>query len=200
MELILFVMLIIALVVGLVFGYIYGRPSHNISDELLTRIGEKEQEQELLNRTLGEMTEQNHHYLSNMQELSQKNTQLQNMLETEIRNNKKILSQKKSSETRLGQISEHLAPFLSECSYDPKSMHFLGNPIDFMVFDYDQGEIIFLEIKSGNSKESKRQKLIRDVIKAGRVYYERMRIGEKSVRVKREVNNEPPLELGVSDE
>lgn len=179
------------LIFGVLVGFFFGKKKEDKTiDQLLIHIGEKVQEHELLSRTFGEITEQNNQYLANVQELSQKNTQLQNMLESEIRNNKKILSQKKSNETRLGQISEHLAPFLSECPYDPKNMHFLGNPIDFIVFDYDQGEIVFLEIKSGNSKESKRQKLIRDVIKAGRVYYEKMRVGEKAVTIKKEKNNE----------
>ena len=101
---------------------------------------------------------------------------------TEQERNRVILSQKKSSETRLGQIGEQLVPFLSGCPYDPKNLHFLAAPIDYIAFDYDQGEIVFLEIKTGNSKPSKRQKLIKNIIRAGKVYYADIRINEKGVK------------------
>ena len=103
-----------------------------------------------------------------------------------IEQGKKVLSQKKSSETRLGLVAEQIAPFLAGCPYDPKVMSFLGQPVDFLVFDYDSGEIVFLEVKSGNSKESSRQKLIKNIIKSGKVYYEKMRINEKGVKIIRE--------------
>ena len=111
------------------------------------------------------------------------------MYEKEKEANKTILSQKKSSETRLGQISENLTPFLEAFPYNPKNAHFLGQPIDFIVFDYDQGKIVFVEVKTGNAKESARQKLIKNMIKEGHVYYERIRINEKGTKVTSEVNN-----------
>ena len=86
----------------------------------------------------------------------------------------KLLSQKKSSEVRLGQISENLAPFLKEFKYDPKKCHFLGNPIDYVIFEEDK--IVFLEIKSGESALSSTQRNIRDLIKDGKVYFDQMRI------------------------
>jgi len=102
--------------------------------------------------------------------------------------NKTLLSQKKSSETRLGQISEHLVPFLANCNHDPKNLHFMGNPIDYIAFDFDEGKITFIEIKSGNSKTSKRQKTIKNVIKSGRIYFEEIRINEKGVKSKKAEN------------
>jgi len=71
-------------------------------------------------------------------------------------NYSKLLSQKKSSEVRLGQISENLAPFLKDFKYDPKRTHFLGNPIDYVIFEEDK--VVFLEIKSGEAKLSQSQK------------------------------------------
>ena len=109
---------------------------------------------------------------------------------TTLEKYKKILSQKKSSETRLGQISENLVPFLDGCPYNPKEMHFLGNPIDYIVYDLDQGKIVFLEIKSGNSRASKRQKTIKSIIQAGHVYYEELRINEKGVKTRKAKNVE----------
>ena len=86
----------------------------------------------------------------------------------------KLLSQKKSSEVRLGQIAEHLAPFVEEFKYDPKKARFIGNPIDYIVFDDEK--IVFLEVKSGESKLSLGQKKIRDLILNGKVEFETMTI------------------------
>lgn len=108
--------------------------------------------------------------------------------EENLQKYKRVLSQKKSSETRLGQISENLVPFLDGCPYTPKDMHFMGNPIDYLVFDLDDGKIVFLEVKSGNSRASKRQKTIKNLIQAGRVYYEELRINEKGIKT-REAKN-----------
>jgi len=84
----------------------------------------------------------------------------------------KLLSQKKSSEVRLGKISETLAPVLEGFPVDPEkpgtSTLFLGQPIDFVHIDPDQG-ITFIEVKSGNSKLSANQKKIKALIEDGKV-------------------------------
>ena len=108
--------------------------------------------------------------------------------EEQKKQNEVVISQKKSSETRLGQVTEHIVPFLENCKHDPKNMHFMGQPIDYVVFDYDQGEITFLEVKTGNAQESKRQKMIKNIIKSGKVYYESMRVNTKGVIVKKQEN------------
>ncbi len=114
----------------------------------------------------------------------------QKSFQKELENNKTILSQKKSSETRMGQMTENIVPFLEAFPYDPKNAHFLGQPIDFVVFDYDDGKIVFVEVKTGNAKESARQKLIKNIIKSGRVYYEHIRVSPKGVKIKETKNNE----------
>ena len=85
-----------------------------------------------------------------------------------------LLSQKKSSEVRLGQISEQLAPFIKGFGYDPKKAHFLGNPIDYVIFD--DNKVVFMEVKSGKARLTKGQKDIKDMIDAGKVTFETMRI------------------------
>jgi len=117
-------------------------------------------------------------------EMQEEILNIQEEVGEEREKNKEILSQKKSSETRLGQISEHLVPFLDNCRHEPKNMHFLGNPIDYIVFDFDEGAITFLEVKSGNSKPSRRQKTVKHIIKSGRVFYEEIRINEKGIKSK----------------
>ena len=86
----------------------------------------------------------------------------------------KLLGQKKSSEVRLGQISENLAPFLKNFKYDPKRAHFLGMPIDYIVFEEDR--VVFLEVKSGEAQLSSVQKNIKQLIKDKKVEWDEMRI------------------------
>lgn len=114
--------------------------------------------------------------------------QLELGLHVEVEKYKKLLSQKKSSETRLGQISENLVPLLAQIPYDSKNLCHLGQPIDYVYFDYDQGEIIFIEVKSGQARESKRQKTIKNLIKTGRVHYEIITINDKGINIKRTEN------------
>lgn len=111
-------------------------------------------------------------------------------LADEQQKNKTLLSQKISQSVRTGQIVEQMAPFLSQFPYDPKSCHFLGQPLDFIVFDFEQDKIVFLEIKSGNAKESMRQKKIKNMIKNGRVYYEKIRVSPEGVFMNTENNVE----------
>lgn len=87
---------------------------------------------------------------------------------------KKLTSQKKSTEVRTGHIVEKFAPFLDQFPHEPSSATFLGQPIDYIVFD-DNG-VTFSEIKSGDSQLSKKQRMIRDHIKEGRVFWEEIRI------------------------
>ena len=86
----------------------------------------------------------------------------------------KLLSQKKSSEVRLGQISEQLAPFLNQFPYNPKQCQFLGMPIDYIHFGDDK--ITLIEIKSGKARLSKKQRHIRDLVKDGKVEWDEIRI------------------------
>ena len=71
-------------------------------------------------------------------------------LEEETESRKKTLSQKKSSEVRLGHIAETLAPFLDQFDFDPENCVFLGKPIDYISFDDDA--VTLIEVKSGKSQ------------------------------------------------
>lgn len=87
-----------------------------------------------------------------------------------------INSSRKSSEVRLGQITENIVPFLNGFKYDPKSVRFLGSPIDLIAFE--QEEIVFIEVKTGKSKLSAKQRNIRDLVDSGKVRFETHRINE----------------------
>lgn len=95
------------------------------------------------------------------------------LLEKAKEENRVILSQKKSSEIRTGNIVESLAPLLME-NHDPKRLRWLGFPIDFIAFD--ENRITFIEVKSGKSQLSHSQKRVRNLIKQGRVFWEEVRI------------------------
>ena len=81
----------------------------------------------------------------------------------------KLLGQKKSSEVRTGKITEQIAPFLADYPKNPRTARFIGDPIDFVHFDEDQ--VTFVEVKSGKSQLSKKQRGIRDLIKEGKVEF-----------------------------
>ena len=99
---------------------------------------------------------------------------LETRLSEETEAKKKVVSQKKSSEVRLGHIAETPAPFLDQFDFDPENCTFLGKPIDYISFDDD--EITFIEVKSGNSQLNSKQRHIRDQIKAGLVSWKEVRI------------------------
>lgn len=157
----------------------------------------------------------NRQFKEEIQKIQQDLVFIRTELVVEQEKNKTLLSQKKSSETRLGQISEHIVPFLEGCRHDPKSLIFLGNPIDYVAFNFDEGSITFLEVKSGNSKASKRQKTVKNIVKTGRIFYEELRINESGVKsrvtgldeedrkfdtVKKDLSNKPFYKKGYKNE
>jgi predicted Holliday junction resolvase-like endonuclease len=98
------------------------------------------------------------------------------------------LGHRKSSEVRLGRISESLAPFLDGWPWDPNSFRFLGNPIDGIQFNQD--ELIFVEIKTGKSRLSASQKWIKDLVLNGKVSFATFRITENGSNLVKENGNE----------
>jgi predicted Holliday junction resolvase-like endonuclease len=93
-------------------------------------------------------------------------------------NYNKVLSQKKSSEVRLGKTSENLAPFISEWPLDPNNFRFLGNPIDGISFEEDA--IYFVEIKTGRARLSNGQKNVKRLVKEGKIKFATFRISENN--------------------
>jgi predicted Holliday junction resolvase-like endonuclease len=91
-------------------------------------------------------------------------------------NFQRVLSQKKSSEVRVGKIGENMAPFLTDWPYNPNDFRFLGNPVDGIQFTPE--EIIFIEIKTGKSRLTKSQRRARALVNAGKVSFATFRINE----------------------
>ena len=86
-----------------------------------------------------------------------------------------------------GKMAEQLAPIMPEFQYLPSDAKFLGDPIDYVVFDGysafrdDEGaaediEIVLIDIKSGGARLTKGQQAIAQAIRKGRVRFETIRI------------------------
>ncbi|MBK9707524.1 MAG: hypothetical protein IPO77_11105 [Acidobacteria bacterium] len=82
----------------------------------------------------------------------------------------------RSQAVTIGKVTEHIVPYLPNFDFNPKDVRFIGSPVDFVVFDglNDDEEnqvrnVVFVEIKTGMSVLTRREKLVRDAIKAGRV-------------------------------
>lgn len=81
----------------------------------------------------------------------------------------KLFNQKKSSEVRTGQIAETMASFLADYPFPPETGSFLGRPIDMIHFLEDK--IVLVEIKSGKSQLSSKQRQIKKLIEDGKVEF-----------------------------
>lgn len=94
---------------------------------------------------------------------------------------------KQSRATVSGKVQEHLAPLLPEFGdINLKDARFLGSPIDFVVFDglddfKDEVKVRFIEVKTGNSQLTIRERMVRDAIQAGRVEWQLVRIKKSKI-------------------
>lgn len=86
-----------------------------------------------------------------------------------------------------GKLAEQMAPLLPGFDYWPADARFLGDPIDYVVFDgYSAGngsntdplEIVILDIKKGQTPLSQGQRRIARAVAAGRVRFEVVRVFE----------------------
>jgi predicted Holliday junction resolvase-like endonuclease len=79
----------------------------------------------------------------------------------------------KSQAVTMGKVTEHFIPFLPEFNFNPQDARFIGSPIDFVVFDGlsegDLRQITFVEVKSGSSTLTKRERWVRNVIQEGKI-------------------------------
>ena len=93
-----------------------------------------------------------------------------------------------SAHTSKGQILEKWTPFLTHSEIDehwkPQDWSFMGNPLDYIVWDWyqdadlnnQQGKIVFLDVKAAKSQLSTKQRRIRDLVKAGRIEWREIRL------------------------
>lgn len=80
-----------------------------------------------------------------------------------------------------GQMAEQVAPFLPNFPCNPSDARFIGKPVDFIAFPgLDEknsvDEVLLIEVKTGNSVLSEREKEIKRAVREGRVRYIEYRI------------------------
>ncbi len=91
-----------------------------------------------------------------------------------------------------GKMAEQLAPIMPNFHYLPSDAKFLGDPIDYVIFDgysdFRDGdglaediEVVFMDIKSGGARLTKGQQAIAQAIAEGRVRFETLRIDFEDV-------------------
>jgi predicted Holliday junction resolvase-like endonuclease len=78
--------------------------------------------------------------------------------------------QKRSLSSKYGKITEQFLPFLDCYPYEPGNFRFIGTPIDGIQFEEDK--IIFLEFKSGDSRLTKKQSNIRELVRDRKISFE----------------------------
>lgn len=95
--------------------------------------------------------------------------QIQN-LEEKI---KRLTSEKQSKAVRKGMAVEQVAGFMENFPYYGKQISACFQPVDFIVFDKD--EIVVVELKTGKSNLSSKQRNIKRIINEGKVRFELIR-------------------------
>ena len=75
-------------------------------------------------------------------------------------------------------MTEQWLPLVEPYPWDPQNFRFLGSPIDGVQFEED--EVVLVEFKSGNSRLSARQVLIRDLVDEGKVSFREVRVRLKN--------------------
>ena len=84
----------------------------------------------------------------------------------------------RSRSTLKGRISEQMAPLLPEFPFAPADARFIGNPIDFVVFDGytrakdekgDAINVVLVEVKKGKGRLTREETLIKKAVEEGRV-------------------------------
>jgi predicted Holliday junction resolvase-like endonuclease len=114
----------------------------------------------------------------------------------------------KSSSVTMGKMTEHMVPYLPGFGFNPADARFIGSPIDLIVFDGlgndDLKKIVFIEIKTGASTLSTRERLVRDAIIEKRIEWLEVKANLDGpdiihkVRSKRKsTNDEPGWMLGL---
>ena len=80
-----------------------------------------------------------------------------------------------------GKIGEQIAAILPEFKYNPADARFIGNPIDYIIFDgYSEGKdinIVLLDVKKGKyAKLSKPQTEIKRAVDAKRIKWKTLNL------------------------
>jgi predicted Holliday junction resolvase-like endonuclease len=82
-----------------------------------------------------------------------------------------------------GKVAEQLAPLLPEFKYNPSDARFLGDPIDYIIFEnlHKGGEepinIVLLDVKTGKASLNRNERLIENAANERRIKFETLQLG-----------------------
>lgn len=142
--------------------------------ELADQLGSSQQQVKFLEATIDTLS----HTVAGL-EIDLENTQQEA---------KKQKGRAASAHTSKGQILEKWAPFVNHPEIDPdwdaENWSFMGNPIDYIVWDWykdknknlEAGMIYIMDVKSAKAQLTTKQRRIRDLVKAGRVEWREIRL------------------------
>jgi len=93
----------------------------------------------------------------------------------------------RSSAVNWGKSIEHFVPFMTKFPVPPEDVVFLGMPIDYVGFT-DTGsktkcKVHFIEVKSGSSFLSEKQKNIKRAIEEGRIVFHEIAVDNNRVEI-----------------
>jgi predicted Holliday junction resolvase-like endonuclease len=79
-----------------------------------------------------------------------------------------------------GRVFERVAPYLPDFGYNPRDVRFLGDPVDFVVFDgLSEGnvrKVVFVEVKTGSGELNGSERRVKSAITGRRVEWTLYRI------------------------
>lgn len=80
-----------------------------------------------------------------------------------------------------GLAGEQIAPYLPGFPCNPAEVRFVGKPVDYIGFEgaasgEEIKEILFIEVKTGKSQLSERERQIKNAVESGRVRYVEYRL------------------------
>ena len=99
----------------------------------------------------------------------------------------------KSQSVTMGKMTEHIVPYLPGFGFNPSDARFIGSSIDLIVFDgLDEDclkKIVFIEIKTGNSTLSPRERWVRDAILAKNIEWRQVKVNLENPDVVHQVRS-----------
>src|SRR3989344_4972339 len=193
---------IILLVVGLIIGFFvakwllskqkWGDKEQILNERWKRQIAEVEKEYgvrlEKTNTTIEEIKKEwQVKYIQDIEELKRL-----------FKESEKVIRLKSVSSSRrslVGKFIERFVPFLKKVPFEPSDMHFLGSPIDYIVFEGlhedNVQRITFVEVKTGESKLTKREKSLKEAVERKKVSWKEINIDTKEEDVPdKEMENE----------
>jgi len=100
----------------------------------------------------------------------------------------------KSQSVTMGKMTEHIVPYLPGFNFNPADARFIGSPIDFVVFDgLGDGEvrkIVFVEIKTGSSNLSTRERNVRNAVQEKNIEWREIKVNHNNPEVIQEYKSQ----------